>query len=168
MVELKLRMLCETVPALSGFAHAERLEDAEKAIIAHFSADLSSADRKLLVLTRQLRNKILHCDFRAARAKLAESGATPGSGNVHFLGVDENVTVQQLADVLAKGINQLPTVASTESTREGTVFGWLMELGAAEDFGLAAETFRRAVGILDRLAQLNSDREVEAIRRADT
>jgi len=41
-------------------------------VLTHFV--LSTADRETLQLCRQLRNKILHSDFRAARRELNELG----------------------------------------------------------------------------------------------
>src|SRR5579863_5034516 len=78
VVELKLRLLAGKVPALRDYAHAARLENIEEDIAAHFS--LSAEDRETLRLCRQLRNKVLHSDFRAARSKLNELGVetTPG------------------------------------------------------------------------------------------
>lgn len=72
VVELKLRLLAGKVPALEKYAHKERLENIEDDLAAHFS--LSTEDRETLQLCRQLRNKILHSDFRAARGKLNELG----------------------------------------------------------------------------------------------
>ena len=42
-------------------------------------------------------------------------------------------------------------VADMDSTAEAGVFGWLLELGSAGDFLRAAEIFRAASGIIDRL-----------------
>jgi hypothetical protein len=169
VVELKLRMLCEAVRGLGEFAHKQRLEDVETAVIHRFKADLHGADEALLENCRKLRNKILHGDFRTAREKLREAGDTPRSGGVRFFTVDKSRDAgEQLSAALKAGPEHLPAVAATASTSQGKIFGWLLELGAAGDFALAAKTFQQAIAVIDRLAQLNADREVATARRADT
>lgn len=161
-LELKLRMLCEAVPDLGKYAH-ERLEDAETAVVDYFSNDLTPDEQLLLTTCRQLRNKVLHCDFRAAREKLKAAGVNPGNAGVQFLRIpDSGDPGKQITEAIATG-ERLQTVSATESTRKGTVFGWLLELGSAGDFQRATEVFQRTLDILGRLAKLNSDREVARI-----
>ncbi len=42
-------------------------------------------------------------------------------------------------------------VSDTSSTAAGTVYGWLLEAGAAGDFQKAAEAFKGAGTIIDKL-----------------
>lgn len=76
-VELSMRMLADKVPELRAFAHSKKFEDIEDEIIKHFGDLLSDEDKKTLSASRVLRNKILHCDFEAARDKLDELGLSP-------------------------------------------------------------------------------------------
>jgi hypothetical protein len=66
-VELSMRMLADKVPELRTFAHSRKFEDIENEIIKHFGDTLSDEDKGTLSASRVLRNKILHCDFEAAR-----------------------------------------------------------------------------------------------------
>lgn len=160
VLELKLRMRCEAVPAFVPYAH-EKLADAEEAVVDLFGVDLSEDEKKLLSACRQLRNKVLHCDFRGAREQLKAAGISTGNAGVKYLAIDKGGdSAAQIKDALSKGATNLPNVSDTKSTREGQVFGWLVELGGAGDFERATEVFQRAVGILDRLAKLHSEREV--------
>ena len=74
VIELKLRLLADKTPGLQEYAHVQKLEDIEAEVARHFGSSLSEADKKTLSLCRQLRNKVLHCNFRAARDKLEELG----------------------------------------------------------------------------------------------
>ena len=67
VVELKLRLLAGKVPALQKYAHQKKLEDIEDDLAKHFGDALSADEKETLRLCRQLRNKVLHSDFRAAR-----------------------------------------------------------------------------------------------------
>lgn len=157
VLELKLRMLCEAVLPLQSFAHANRLEDAENAVIAHFAAELQEGEAERLATCRQMRNKILHCDFRSARQKLANVGGEIGEGSVRFLRIQEGTPpAAQLASAMRDPRHSFQEVSATSSTREGTVFGWLLELGAAGDFVEAAKAFRESVLIIERLAHVNA------------
>jgi hypothetical protein len=48
--------------------------------VKHFGASLAAAEKEILSLCRQLRNKVLHSDFRAAREKLKELGIETEKG----------------------------------------------------------------------------------------
>jgi hypothetical protein len=82
VVELKLRLLAGSIPALQAHAIKQRLEDVENPVIDHFAGSLSAQDAETLRLCRQLRNKVLHADFRAARGRLNELGVETTSGEV--------------------------------------------------------------------------------------
>jgi ABC-type siderophore export system fused ATPase/permease subunit len=85
VVELKLRLLAGKVPALQKYAHQKKLEDIEDELATHFGAALSAAEKETLRLCRQLRNKVLHSDFLAARDKLQELGVPTAPGGRLFL-----------------------------------------------------------------------------------
>jgi hypothetical protein len=152
VVELKLRLLAGKVPALQKYAHQKRLEDIEDDLATHFGDALSAAEKETLRLCRQLRNKVLHSDFRAARDKLNELGIETQSGGV----VKIDLPVATVAELSKKllgvkaGTEGVP--ADTLSMEEAGIYGWLLEAGNAGDFQKASDAFKRAGAIVDRLA----------------
>ena len=155
-LELRLRMLCEAVPTLRKLAHGSNLEAAEVAIVLQFDAHLSRGEKDLLTNARQLRNKILHTDFRAARQKLRAAGEHPLDGGVRLLSIDPAGDIRaQIENALSSGAPGR-AVANTASTEEGTIYGWLLEMGIGGDFLLAARTFARAIEVVERLVEVNA------------
>ena len=152
-VELKLRLLADKIPTLQRFAHAQKLEDIENEIAQHFDYALSEAEKSTLALCRKLRNKILHCNFSVARERLVDLGAEPQSAGVRKIdltGISANEIRTKVEQAIVQ--NQGTTVSGAPSTQPGSVFGWLLEAGAADDFQKAASAFRNAAAIVDRLA----------------
>jgi hypothetical protein len=154
VVELKLRLLAGKVPALQKYAHKRHLENIEDDLATHFS--LSAEDRETLSLCRQLRNKILHSDFRAARGKLNEMGVATTAGAVTKV----DIPVVSVAEVSAKirGVQagtEGVAVADTSSA-DGGVYGWFIEVATAGDFQKASAAFKGAAAIVDRLAAIES------------
>ena len=144
------------MPSLQKYAHAQKLEDIETEVAKYFSNWVSDEDKEALRLCRQLRNKVLHCDFRAARDKLEELGGDRGRGDVKAIDVCGLSGTPLAEKVRGAGANVDGTfqyVADTSSTEPGTVFGWLLELGMADDFRKAVEAFSHASAIIDRLAR---------------
>jgi len=155
IVELKLRLLVDKLPALQKYAHQQKLEDIEEAVAKHFGAALSDEDKERLWVCRQLRNKILHCNFSVARAKLEELGVATHGGSVKKLEIAGLSGVQIAAKLKAAKANvpgEFELVANTKTKEAGSVFGWLLEMGNAGDFLHAADAFRAAAIIVDRLA----------------
>jgi hypothetical protein len=155
LYELYMRLLADKVPELQQSAYGERLEDVEGLIALHFSSALTEDDKNHLKLCRQLRNKLLHCDFHATRKKLGEIGANPQPGNVKktdISGLSGQEMLEKLTRALAHAPGSSEYVADLGS-RAGTVFGWLLEAGQAGDFAKAAESFARGAAIVDRLAR---------------
>jgi hypothetical protein len=104
IVELKLRLLADKVPELQKFAHDKELRAVETLIGKHFSDALTDEEKATLALCRQLRNKILHCDFRAARQKLEEMGIATERGGVKkidIVGLSATGIIQKIAGVKA-------------------------------------------------------------------
>ena len=152
-VELKMRLLAGKIPALQKHAHSVVLADIEAGLITHFCAALSGEDKKTLCLCRQLRNKVLHSDFRAAREKLSELGIASSPGDVVKIDLPV-VTVAEVAKKIegARAGTEGIRVADTQSTGAGGVYGWFLEAGASGDFANACLAFRSAAEIVDRLA----------------
>jgi hypothetical protein len=154
-VELKMRLLAGSVPALQQYALDRYLEGIEIKLAEHFDSSLSAEEKDTFRLCRQLRNKVLHADFRAARGKLNELGIEILAGEVRKV----DIPVVSVAEILKKiaGVKagtEGTLVSDTSSTALGTVFGWFMEAGNAGDFQKAANAFKGAAAIVDRLAGL--------------
>jgi hypothetical protein len=156
LYELRLRLLADKIPALQQSAYRERLEGVEDLIVGHFGSALLAEDATLLKRCRQLRNKILHCDFAAARKKLEELGANPQHGNVRRVdvrGLSGREMIDKIRDVRANVIGSFQYV-SASPTAAGAVLAWLIEAGVAGDLKLAAESFAEAAAIIERLAMI--------------
>jgi hypothetical protein len=156
VVELKLRLLAGAVPSLEKYAHAKDLGDVEAKIAEYFDAHLSIKEKDTLKLCRRLRNKVLHSDFRAARNQLNKLGiATPSAGvkRVNVAGLSPDELVQKLRGLTEGTEGEL--VSDTSSTAAGSVYGWLLEAGAAGDFQKAVEAFKGAGEIINRLLDVD-------------
>jgi hypothetical protein len=154
VLELKLRLLADKVPALQSFAHAQRLEEIETKIAQHFGAALTEAEKKTLAQCRVLRNKILHGNFRAAREKLTELGkVTPGGGvkKVDLGGLSAPQMRTKVTQAIAGEPGSYQSVADTEAKAPGSVYGWLLEVHTAGDLRQAVDAFQQAAMIADRL-----------------
>jgi hypothetical protein len=155
VVELKLRLLAGTIPALQKYAHQKYLEDIEADVAEHFGGALSVEEKEALRLCRQLRNKVLHSNFCAARDKLNKLGIETPSGGVKKV----DITAASKAEILkkiedAKVEVEGTFVADTPSTDSGTLYGWFIEAGSSGDFEKASNAFKNAVTIIDRLADM--------------
>jgi hypothetical protein len=155
VVELKLRLLAGKIPALQKYAHQKRLEDIEAELAKHFDGSLSTEEKETLRLCRQLRNKVLHTDFCAARGKLNELGVETPSGEVRKIDIPV-VSIAEVSKKLhaAKTGTEGTFVADTLSTDSGSVLGWFLEAGKAGDFQKASMAFKGASAIVDRLAEI--------------
>jgi hypothetical protein len=155
--ELRMRLLADKIPALQKSAYGARLEGVEELIVGHFASALAEEEQALLKSCRQLRNKVLHCDFAAARRKLEELGTSPQHGNVKRVdirGLSGRQTIDKIGDVRANVIGSFQYVGAWPTTA-GAIFAWLIEAGVAGDFKLAADSFARAAGVIERLAMLS-------------
>lgn len=157
VVELKLRLLSGSIPALQAHATERRLKDVEDPVIDHFAGSLSAQDAEALRLCRQLRNKVLHADFRAARGRLAELSVETTSGEVKKVDIPV-VSIAAISEKIrgVKAGTDGTFVADTLSTASGTIYGWFLDAGASGDFQKAAEVFRRVSTIIDRLAGIEN------------
>jgi hypothetical protein len=152
VLELKLRLLAGTVPGLQKYAHEQNLGNIEDDLATHFGDTLSAGEKEMLRVCRQLRNKVLHSDFRAARSKLDELGVATKPGGV--IKIDLPVpTIAELSKKLegAKAGTE-GQAAHMLSMKEAGVYGWFLEAGCAGDFEKACDAFKTAAKIVDRLA----------------
>jgi len=135
LVELKLRLLADLIPELQHLAHTKDLSVLEDAITNHYRGQLGD-QIELITKARQLRNKILHSDFKAATNKIEE--ASPG------LLKKDTVTMLKLQSGELKSV-------SDSSKREGRVFGWLLDAMSSGLFTEAGQLFGDAYKLLDGL-----------------
>ncbi len=155
-IELKMRLLADKIPALRSYAYAEKLENVESQIVCHFANELTDEECKTFRLCRQLRNKVLHCDFRATRDKLAELGVPSEQGGVRRVdvsGLSGREIAERIGAVVSGAKDIAKPIADASSTREGGIYGWLLELGCAGDFTKAIEAFKAVAVIVDRLIE---------------
>jgi hypothetical protein len=149
-LELKMRLLAGKIPSLQSYAHQRTLGEIETAISKEFDASLTVDEKEALRLSRHLRNKILHSDFRAARKKLNELGVHTESAGTRKIALP----VATIAEASRK-------IAAAKAGMEGTpltdtpsseVYGWLLEAGGSSDLKKAKEAFSKAAAIIDKLA----------------
>jgi len=154
-VELKMRLLAGKIPALQKHAHKKVLGDIEAGLIKHFGAALSDEDKGTLSSCRQLRNKILHSDFRAARDKLSELGIPSSPAGVVKIDLPDPTVTEVARKIEAvKAGREGARVVDTLSTDEGGVYAWFVEAGQSGDFTKASAAFKSAAEIIDRLARI--------------
>ena len=110
--------------------------------------------KKTLAVCRQLRNKILHCNFRLARDKLGELGFESRRGGVRKIDV-QDLSGRQIAEKITRVVANIEGtyeyVSDTDTTDPGNVYGWLMEMGSAGEFRQAIDAFKKAAEIIDGL-----------------
>jgi len=167
LIELKLRMLADKIPGLERYAHEHTLANVEKQLVAWFGAEMQKAEADLLEQVRVARNKLLHGDFRTARELLHGLGVPEAQGGVRlieFQGRDAGGMLAQIDAAAGGEPGSFSLVSDAASTADGGIFGWLLELGNAGYFPYASEVFKRAAGLVDRLAVRADD--VRAAREA--
>ncbi|MGC1779277.1 MAG: hypothetical protein WBB34_15135 [Xanthobacteraceae bacterium] len=148
-----MRMLADKLPALRPFTHSRKFEDIEVEIIGYFGTLLSDEDKQALSAARMLRNKILHCDFEAARNKLDELGLSPKRGVVRKAMISPSMpaeAIMQTIRAVAEGRGGV-LISNTPGKAHANLFGWMMELAAGNGFVLALSAFQRAGAIIERL-----------------
>ncbi len=153
LCELYLRLLAARTPGLEATAVDARLEDVELGIGRSYAEHLDADDVDALKLCRQLRNKLLHCEFHVARQRLHALGAPQQTGGVVRveLGEARGIAVLEMLHEATEGRGGA-VVSDSRNTTEGTVMGWFLELGASGDLTSAASVFRRVSAIVMRLA----------------
>lgn len=157
LCELYLRLLAGKTPALEAIAVDARLEDVELGIVAEYAKYLDPGEVELLKRCRQLRNKLLHCDFREARQRLHALGAPRNTGGVVHVELGEARGVEVIETLLAAAAGRgSRAVAASGSTVEGSVMGWFLELGASGDMDSAIGVFRRVSDLVLRLAAITA------------
>jgi hypothetical protein len=119
LLELNMRLLADKVPELDAYGTLERVEEQIAVIFAnHLTAD----DRETLRLCRQLRNKILHCDFHAVRAKLYDLGSPERQGGVRRMRLAPEGNALEAVLYGLEDPGKLTAVAEMTSTKAGSIF----------------------------------------------
>ena len=97
----------------------------------------------------------MHCDFLAARHKLEQLGVGAQSADVKKVDI-RGLSGTQMAEKIARTLEGDDSAfeLTASAIGPGSVFGWLLEAGAAGDFSRATEAFARAAMIVDRLARI--------------
>jgi hypothetical protein len=142
-------------PRFTKNATKKDFGEIEKKILRHYDGVLSDEEKETLRLCRELRNKVLHTDFRAARDKLNELGVETLPGGVRKIDIPDPSFAKVYKKIRdAKAGTEGVLVADSSSTDLGGVFGWFLEAGRACDFQKASEAFKKAATIIDRLAEI--------------
>jgi hypothetical protein len=145
-LELKMRLLAGTIPTLQKYTHQRNLSEIETDILKEFDAPLSADEKETLKLCRQLRNKVIHSDFRATRETLEKMGIKTRRAGTKKIELSV-VTTEELAKKILGGEG---TPISALPSKE--VYGWLLEVGQSGDLERAKDAFKRAAAIVDKLA----------------
>jgi hypothetical protein len=155
-LELKMRLLAGMVPALQTYAHQRKLGEIETDILKEFDRSLSADEKDTLKLSRELRNKVIHSDFRATREQLEKMRIQTGRARTKKIELPV-ATKEELSKKIAGGggtpISDLPS---------GEVYGWLLEVGRSGDFQKARYAFKNAAAIIDRLVTDRALAEIKA------
>jgi hypothetical protein len=156
LFELRTRLRAGAIPTICDKAIRAKLSDIRKAITTHYKNTLGQDENATLISAVILRNKVLHCEFSAARKQLAPTDDLKPSGGVERI---SNVMPENVMDILRKqrageDVGQHP-VAKTKTAKHEDIFGWLLETDQSGDFVAASNIFREAIKILERLSELD-------------
>lgn len=151
LFELRARLVAGTLESASGMKIDTKLSVVVNAIIQNHEERMSDSDSVLLTNAYKLRNKVLHCEFSAARKMLpstTDSGSEPGVIRVSGITPENAITT---LDKIKSGDNvgQRP-VASEPTKTHGDLFGWLLETQQAGDFAASKVVFEAGIAVLDK------------------
>jgi hypothetical protein len=149
--ELRVRLLLDRLPSLQQKAVKATAAEVAEMLMEHFASHLTEADRRTLLATIRLQDKLLHVELTGAREELSKLGYVPGPERVKKVQLPDPLTLAELSGTMETG---RPLSESTD-TDPGNRFGWLLQCAADGSFAQATEAFRKAIGIIDRLALLS-------------
>ena len=154
LFELRLRMFAGTLPNLQSLPIDENLSNIRDLVVKSVRQKLNGQDEKLLRKATTLRNKMLHCEFSAARARLNDLSPRARDGEITRLSI-EGLSSAERQDTLRAALAGQGTggvsVSSTKTKTLSDVYGWLLEFQQAEEFVEAESVFIAAMSLLDRL-----------------
>ena len=154
LFELRARLLASTIPAIADLSINTKLGVVLKELVKSYDSVLNAEDKTLLEKACTLRNKLLHCEFSAARQRLDELNPRPRAGEVTELntsGLDQEATVNNFfLFTQGQDVGQ-KTVANSKTKSLRDVYGWLWESFLTGEFNEATDIFRDAISVLDQL-----------------
>ena len=151
--ELKVRLLANKTKEIQDSAYAFKVADTEDAVLKYFTDKkmISEDESKLIVGTRRIRNKILHCEFDAAVKLIEDVSGKPLSGpSVRVIKLAENASGEDiLKSIMGEAVE--PIEVKNTTLKEGGLFGWLLDLVQRGGFNEAITQFKRSLEVIDRL-----------------
>ena len=148
--ELKLRLLANKTKSIENAAYENKVSDTEEAIVNHFqlAGKISSIEIAQLKISRQIRNKILHCEFDKALKLISELTGkkvdSPVVSVIKTTGLSTAEFLSRMKEGLSKPITEF-------KYKEVGLFGWLMQMHGSGGFHEAIGIFKRTNAIIDRL-----------------
>ena len=162
LVELKLRLLASRTPGLERAAVKQHLEDVEEKLAAAYPNYIPDESLDLLKKSRGLRNKLLHADFEHAKRKLSDLGGGPRDGGVRRIDLGDARDASSIIERIAEGLAGGGTpVSSTNSTVEGTIFGWLLETAQSGVLVDSISVFKQVEQFIDHVIDASAREETQ-------
>ena len=156
LFELRLRMTAGTIAAAQHLPIDVNLVQVRDAVLLHFQSELSEEDIELIERATTLRNKLLHCEFSAARQKLNAITPKLREGKVIELPVAGlgHTELAEAIKAMAFGTDiGAQLVSQTKVRTLKDIFGWLLEFQSAAEFKEAESVFVAAINVIERRQQ---------------
>ncbi len=151
--ELRLRLLANCTKELEQYK-SDKLYKLEEKFIAHFSSIISNDEKQNLNKYRQLRNKLLHVEFKEMLETLSELKPNQiYESKVRQISFKSN---EPILDQLINGIEDAPKISNV-STYDS--FGWLMNCCINGIMGDVANSMLEAIEIINRCHDHNCKQE---------
>ena len=148
--ELRIRLLADKTPELETHSTARSMATVEDAVLKYFDAVLDAEAKNRFKTVRDLRNKLLHCEFVSAVRYLTDLGvpkAKPVGKVVRNL--PANLTVEALLAAI-----ETATALPDDAPDRGNLVLKLAEMAANGTLAEAATEFQRSIETLNQLALL--------------
>lgn len=145
LYELNVRLEADVVPGLTKYSHESDFNTLEEHFLNHYTSKLTPGEKDLLIKSRQLRNKIIHSDFKSASSKVVEAGGVINPGTVHQMKISSG---------------EVKAVPET-TKKEGGIFGWFLEVSSNGTMTESEDLFKRAITLVRKLGHDRAMSEVE-------
>jgi hypothetical protein len=129
--ELRARLYADNTPKLRSVAFKE-LSVVVAAIVDHVRDRTRDEERAVLEKCVRVRNKLLHLELSRATGQLVSFGASLHGGSV------------AVADLATGKV----ALVSRTSTKDGRIFGWLLEASSSGAFVQAQKLFGRGIALV--------------------
>lgn len=148
--EIKARFFVDAVPELSG-SLTSSLEPLMKDLVTWVARETPATleERDKLSRCARLRNKLFHAEFSRVRGQLVSLDTELAKESVMrftWTGPGE-LTAEGFVETMTAG----GVAMSTTKTKEGSLFGWMIEASASGAFGAAASVFDEGADLLSRI-----------------